>query len=57
MALSSKQQRFAVIGAGVSGLSVARMLSEQGHTTIIFEKESTPGGLIRCERVEGISTM
>lgn len=52
--LSSRKSRFAVIGAGISGLSMARMLSEQGHTTIIFEKESTPGGLVRCERIEGV---
>lgn len=47
------QTRFGVIGAGISGLSIARMLMEQGHSVIVFEQESTPGGLVRCERVEG----
>ena len=43
----------AVIGAGISGLSVAHLLTDRGDTVKIFEKESVPGGLIRCRRVEG----
>ena len=54
MANSAKSKKYAIIGAGVSGLSVARMLVEKGQEAIIFEKEATPGGLIRCEIVEGI---
>ncbi len=54
MILSSKQQHYAVIGAGISGLSVARMLGEKGCTVTIFEKENKPGGLVRCERVKGV---
>ena len=54
MTLSSKQQHYAVIGAGISGLSVARMLGEKGCTVTIFEKENKPGGLVRCERVKGV---
>lgn len=42
----------AVIGGGVSGLSVANMLNNSFKVTV-FEKESTPGGLIRCERTQG----
>lgn len=45
---------YAIIGAGVSGLSIARMLREKGYAATVYEKESTPGGLIRCERVEGV---
>lgn len=48
-----KMKRYAVIGAGISGLSVARMLVEKGEQVVVFEKESAPGGLIRCEWVEG----
>lgn len=44
--------RIAVIGGGISGLSVAQMLKEYNQV-VIFEKESTPGGLIRCKRVNG----
>ena len=45
-------KRLAVIGAGISGLSTAHLLKDRYDVTI-FEKESTPGGLIRCRRVEG----
>ncbi len=49
-----KKRRFAVIGGGISGLSVARMLNERGACVTVFETEATPGGLVRCERVEGV---
>lgn len=45
-------KRVAIIGAGISGLSMARLLKESCHVTV-FEKESQPGGLIRCERING----
>lgn len=41
-----------IIGAGISGLTVGQILS-LNHKVIIFEKESIPGGLIRCKRVNG----
>lgn len=42
-----------VIGAGVSGLSVARMLSEKGVIVEVVEAGNTCGGLIHCENVSG----
>lgn len=45
-------QKVAIIGAGISGLSTAHFLKDRYDVTI-FEKESTPGGLIRCRRVDG----
>lgn len=45
-------KKIAVIGAGVSGLTCARELKDRNKVTV-FEKESTPGGLIRCRRIEG----
>ncbi len=42
-----------VIGAGVSGLSAARLLHEQNKEVLILEKANKPGGLIKCDRVEG----
>lgn len=45
-------ERVAIIGAGISGLTVAQLLKEK-YEVRVFEKESTPGGLIRCKRVDG----
>lgn len=46
--------RAAIIGAGISGLASARILREKGYDVTIFEKEQTPGGLIRCDVVQGV---
>ena len=45
-------KKAAIIGAGISGLSTAHLLKDRYDCTI-FEKEETPGGLIRCRRVNG----
>lgn len=45
-------KKVAIIGAGVSGLTCAQLLKDRYDVTV-FEKERTPGGLIRCERVNG----
>lgn len=45
-------KRIAVIGGGVTGLSVARLLCDRA-CVVVFERENVPGGLIRCERVQG----
>ena len=42
----------AIIGAGISGLTVANILKEKFKVKV-YEKENKPGGLIRCERVNG----
>lgn len=42
-----------IIGAGVSGLSSAQFLKEKGHETLILEKSSKAGGLIKCDIVKG----
>lgn len=43
--------RVAIIGAGVSGLSTAHFLKNR-YEIKVFEKDSSPGGLIKCCRVE-----
>ena len=48
------EKNIAIIGAGISGLSIARMLTRKGYNVTVYEKENKPGGLVRCERVEGI---
>ncbi|MBO7432854.1 MAG: NAD(P)-binding protein [Salinivirgaceae bacterium] len=45
-------KKVAIIGGGISGLSVAHLLKDRCQV-VIYEKESQPGGLIRCRNVEG----
>lgn len=52
MEIDYSMKRIAIIGAGVSGLTVAQQLKDRYRVTV-YEKESTPGGLIRCRRVGG----
>lgn len=44
--------RIAVIGAGISGLTVAQLLKDR-FEVVVFEKDSKSGGLIKCERING----
>ena len=48
-----KNDKIAIIGAGVSGLSSGIFLKNKGFEVTIFEKCSQPGGLIKCKRVNG----
>ena len=47
-----EMKRVAVIGAGVSGLTVAKLLSPANEVTV-YEAEDSIGGLVRCERIDG----
>ena len=44
--------KVAVIGGGISGLTTAQLLKERYDVTV-FEREETPGGLIRCKKIDG----
>lgn len=44
--------RICIVGGGVSGLAVANLLKDK-HNVTVFEKDSQPGGLIKCRRVNG----
>ena len=46
--------KIAVLGAGVSGLTAARLLSEKGHNVIVYEKNTSVGGLARSRFVDGL---
>lgn len=45
-------KKIAVIGGGISGLSIAQCLKEN-YNVKVFETASKPGGLIKCDRVDG----
>ena len=45
--------KFAVLGAGVSGLAAARLLHNAGHDVTVCEKNETVGGLARSRFTEG----
>lgn len=45
-------KRVAIIGAGVSGLSTAHFLKNK-YEVKLFERNNNPGGLIRCQRING----
>ena len=44
--------KYLVIGAGISGLSIAQMLKKDNEVVVI-EKDSRPGGMIKCDIVNG----
>lgn len=46
------KQKVIVAGSGISGLSVARMLSEECEVKVL-EAAPQAGGLIKCDRVDG----
>lgn len=45
--------KIAIIGAGVSGLSCAHLALEKGYEVDVFETDSRPGGMIKCDNVNG----
>jgi len=47
--------RIAVLGAGVTGLAIARLLRQKGLDVTVYEMEKTAGGLCRSECVDGFT--
>ena len=45
-------EKVIVVGAGISGLSIAHQLSDRYEVTVL-EKAERPGGLVKCDRVNG----
>lgn len=44
--------KYGIIGAGISGLSIAQQL-RKNNQVVVFEKDSRPGGMIKCDVVNG----
>lgn len=42
-----------VIGAGISGLAIARELASAGHEVVVFEAGETSGGLLGTQEIDG----
>lgn len=45
--------KYAIIGAGISGLTTAILLQDKGNEVVVYESDARPGGLIKCRRVNG----
>ena len=45
-------KKIAIIGGGISGLSIAHYLKNR-YEVQVFEKEARPGGLIKCDCIDG----
>ena len=45
--------KIAILGAGISGLTAARVLIDRGHQVVVFEKNAAPGGLARSRFTNG----
>lgn len=53
----SNNKLITIVGAGISGIITAKVLSEFGHDVIVFEKSSEIGGVwARDRRYPGLST-
>lgn len=49
---STSPKRYAIIGGGISGLSIANLLKHD-HKVTIFESDTRPGGMIKCDVIDG----
>ncbi|MDR1055897.1 MAG: NAD(P)-binding protein [Prevotellaceae bacterium] len=47
-----EKENIAIVGGGISGLSVAKCLNNDFRVKV-FEKDSRPGGLVKCDRING----
>ena len=45
--------RVAVVGAGISGVACARVLTEAGHDVVVLDRGRVPGGRMASRRLEG----
>src|SRR5207248_827893 len=43
-----------IVGAGLTGCTVAWRLAQEGIDSVLLEREAVPGGLIRSEHMNGV---
>src|SRR3954462_9258069 len=46
--------RVLIVGAGLTGCTVAWRLAQEGIDSVLLERADVPGGLIRSEQMEGV---
>lgn len=49
------EHKIAIIGAGITGISIARACQQAGISYDWYEKESEPGGLLRTDCIDGFA--
>ena len=47
--------KIAILGAGISGVSLARMLAADGHAVTVLEKSDRAGGLCKSRQIDGFT--
>src|SRR3954454_16073890 len=50
----SNPTRVLIVGAGLTGCTVAHRLARAGVASVLLEREPVPGGLIRSEHMNGV---
>src|SRR3954454_19891988 len=46
--------RVLIVGAGLTGCTVAHRLAQEGVESVLLERAAVPGGLIRSEHMHGV---
>ncbi len=46
--------RILIVGAGLTGCTIAHQLAQEGLRPVLLERSGVPGGLIRSEHLEGV---
>jgi UDP-galactopyranose mutase len=52
--MTSSTPRVLIVGAGLTGCTLAHRLAQADVESVLLERESVPGGLIRSEHLEGV---
>jgi protoporphyrinogen oxidase len=47
--------KIAILGAGISGTTLARLLATDGHQVVVLEKTDRAGGLCKSQNVDGFT--
>jgi UDP-galactopyranose mutase len=50
----TSRPRVLVVGAGLTGCTLAHRLAQEGVETVLLERDRVPGGLIRSEHMNGV---